>query len=64
MNETDPYEPEPIPAQMLFYKQTEWHEVVEKFYKENPGARGRISLVLMPKNGNFKLERNFKSENR
>jgi hypothetical protein len=60
----DPHEPEPKPAILLFYEHKEWHEAVEKFYTENPGTRGKISLILMPKNGQFTLKRNFKNENR
>jgi hypothetical protein len=59
----DPHEPAPKPAVLLFYEQTEWQAVIEKFYKENPGTRGKISLVVMPKNGNFKLK-GFYNESR
>jgi hypothetical protein len=63
MNQTDEHEPEPKPAVLLFYEGDQWDAAVKKFYKKNPNTRGKISLILMPKNGQFTL-RNFKNENR
>jgi hypothetical protein len=51
----DPHEPEPKPAIMLFYEGDQWDEVVERFYKENPGSQGKVSIILMPKNGKLRL---------